>query len=393
MTQFLCNARRSGMCTDMRRVHASSISRARAKVSWRQFEQTSKDFVAAALEQIPWDENDTWHGMQVVAIDGSKHTLPATEEIRATFDAARGRDKRCGHYPECMVMTVYDVFRRIPLVQTVAGCDASERHEAQALREHLPRGAVALFDRGFPSYDVIADYLKHYDGYFVFRCPATKTFPAVMNALRCGLTDADVFLQPSVRAQINHPNKNLVALRVRMIRLKNDDGTMSVLLTNLYDRQLFRTADLRQLYQRRWKIEEYYREQKCLLHVEQFHSRTANGILQELYAAMIISVVSRTLVRLCQLNTQIHSSVPQFKNAVVSFASEAHVLTTTCVRAMGKVLNQLLLAINEVRYAAPKHRRPPQPRISKKPPNKWTIKRGKLVRKFKTRLDCLKCQS
>jgi hypothetical protein len=36
-----------------------------------------------------------------------------------------------------------------------------------------------LLDRGYPSYELI-DYLqRHYQGYWLIRCPASATFPAV----------------------------------------------------------------------------------------------------------------------------------------------------------------------------------------------------------------------
>ena len=41
---------------------------------------------------------------------------------------------------------------------------------------------------------------------------------------------------------------------------------------------------------RRWEIEGYYRDEKVVMEIEKFHTKTINGILQELYAAIIRSI-------------------------------------------------------------------------------------------------------
>jgi len=101
------------------------------------------------------------------AIDGSKYNLPASVALRAASDPDSGLDRPGkGHYPQCLVSTACDVFRRLPIARTVQPIAlANEREEAKALVPHIPKGGILLFDRGYPSYD-LADYLiRHYQGY------------------------------------------------------------------------------------------------------------------------------------------------------------------------------------------------------------------------------------
>jgi hypothetical protein len=45
-------------------------------------------------------------------MDGSKFTLPASDELRAEFDPNSGLHvKGKGHYPQALVMTITDVLR------------------------------------------------------------------------------------------------------------------------------------------------------------------------------------------------------------------------------------------------------------------------------------------
>ena len=40
------------------------------------------------------------------------------DEIRNEFDPQRGK-KINGHFPQCLVSTLYDVFRRLPVARTI----------------------------------------------------------------------------------------------------------------------------------------------------------------------------------------------------------------------------------------------------------------------------------
>ncbi|MGH8548553.1 MAG: hypothetical protein ACRERU_08145 [Methylococcales bacterium] len=60
-----------------------------------------------------------------------------------------------GHYPQCLVSTVYAVFRRLPVARTVQPiAQANEREAVKALLPYIPDGGILLFDRGYPSYDL-----------------------------------------------------------------------------------------------------------------------------------------------------------------------------------------------------------------------------------------------
>ncbi|MGH8548551.1 MAG: transposase [Methylococcales bacterium] len=49
------------------------------------------------------------------------------------------------------------------------------------------------------------------------------------------------------------------------------------------------------LYFRRWAVEVHYRDEKTALGVETFHSKTENRVRQELFAILIMAVITRTL--------------------------------------------------------------------------------------------------
>jgi hypothetical protein len=69
---FFRHARRSGLWPEAEAVHRSAVTKARAKLCWTAFERLHRDAVRLAYEGWPASEEDTWQGLSVFAIDGSK---------------------------------------------------------------------------------------------------------------------------------------------------------------------------------------------------------------------------------------------------------------------------------------------------------------------------------
>ena len=329
-----------------------------------------------AYNLYPRNSSYLWHGMSVIAFDGSKYDLPATEEIRKEFDPHSGfHYEGRGHFPQCLVTTAYDVFRRLPIARSVVSIHGSEREQAQALLPYIPSRSVLLFDRGYPSFELIS-YLREYHkrGHFLFRCPAESTFPAVQKFVRSGRQEDYIAIAPSnkyVQGLTARQRKKVMGIQLRMIRLVSPEGTISVLLTNLLDKACFSKEEIIDLYFRRWAIEDHYRNEKVVLEIEKFHGKTPNSIRQELFAVVIMSVIARTLM---VITSQVHGPKTaefQFKNAIMTLAAEAAILVPNDPEIAAQVFSEILEAIARVKYYRPKTPRPAQPRVTKRPPNKW----------------------
>ena len=95
------------------------------------------------------------------------------------------------------------------------------------------------------------------------------------------------------------------------------------------------------------------------MEIDRFHPRSVNGIKQELFAVLIMSVIARTLTALVMSPSYKQKTVatPQFKHAITTLAADAMVLIC----------------------AKPKIPKPSQPRVSKQPQNKWRIGKQKKI--------------
>ena len=105
---FFKMARRSGVWLNAQQVTRSAVTKARKKLSWKVFRRVFSSVVGLAYQHWPQDAASLWHGMSVFAIDGSKFTLPASHEIRDSFDPnASLRNAGQGHYPMALVSTAF----------------------------------------------------------------------------------------------------------------------------------------------------------------------------------------------------------------------------------------------------------------------------------------------
>lgn len=228
--------------------------------------------------------------------------------------------------------------------------------------------ASCLLDQGYPSDELIAYLQRHYQGYWLIRCPASATFPAVDAFVQSGRAPAVITLQTS----------HAEPIRRRALRLTRPDGERSVLLTNLEDPARFPAPAVIDLYFRRWAVEVHYRDEKTSLDIETFHSQTENGIRQERFAILIMAVIARTVMVLITDPDHPAGVEPQFKHAMITLASEAAILTPPQYPELAlRIFDELLREIARVRYYRPQTSRPSPPRVSKKPVNKWQLDKTK----------------
>jgi len=377
--EFFKNVRRTGLWQKAKAIHRSTLTKARSKVSWKIFQKIHESSVNLAYELWPNNNKYLWEEMSVIAFDGSKYTLPATDELRKEFDPKSGfENSGKGHYPQCLVTTAYDVFRRIPVARSIVSIHGSERAEAHKLLPQIPSGNVLLFDRGYPGFKFINTLNNEYEGYYLFRCSAKSSFKAISSFIKSNQQEAIITIKPtkSFLSTLEPKERKMQKeIKLRVIRLESPDGTLSVLLTNLFDKTKFNRKKIVDLYYRRWEVESYYRDEKIELEITKFHSKTSNGIQQELMAGVIMAVISRTLMVLSE-QFEVEEKEYQFKNAIMTLSAEVAVLVPDNPKKAIKFFKEILIEIRRVKYYRPKGKRKSYPRISKMKHNKWIEERN-----------------
>jgi hypothetical protein len=232
----------------------------------------------------------TWHGHYVWAIDCSNLTLPDTDETRATF--------RVNTNPAHGSVTVqgkasfaYDVLNDIPINALLGNPKDEKQLFINSHAQYLSPSVIVLFDRGYTSYDVIATTLVM-GANFVIRFPKSHNFSAVEVFM-----NGDV-MEQFVTIQVPHEKKRLaiecgwpLEVRVRLVRIVLENGTVEVLMTSLLDRDEYTISDLNWLYGKRWNVESGFFRFKQLLYAEKFSSKKLLNIEQDFYALVFMQTI------------------------------------------------------------------------------------------------------
>jgi hypothetical protein len=250
-------------------VAQQSYSEARYKIRVDAFVDLFKTSVTTMLENT----TKTWHGYRILAIDGSKIALPSDKKLLAYFGGL-GKDKTA---PTAQGSILYDVLNDIIVEALLHPMKSDERTLAiKHLKKYVKiapgKKNLIIFDRGYPSFELI-EFLESMGFTYVMR--VRSKFNNDIDSQTT--TDGFVWLKQG-------DNR----IRVRVIKFMLDSGEEEVLLTNLNDKRLGKSA-FKKLYFMRWPVETKYDIVKNKLQLENFNTRKVEGIQQDFYATMFLA--------------------------------------------------------------------------------------------------------
>jgi hypothetical protein len=255
-------------------VTQQSLSEARSKLTVWAFTHI---FEKATVIPMMQAATRTWNNYFIYAVDGSKIALPVDRFGRLLEHY--GTVGRGSTSPTAQASILYDVLNDLIIDASIEPIETDER--SLALR-HINRfkelnihdQALMIFDRGYPSFELIAE-LEKQGIKFVMR--VKKKFNLEIDA------------QVADDAEVWHYNKDKTEkVKVRVIKVKLDSGEIETLITNLFDENL-KPSDFKTLYFLRWPIETKYDIVKNKLQVENFTAQTIEGIQQDFYATMFMA--------------------------------------------------------------------------------------------------------
>ena len=176
-----------------------------------------------------------------------------------------------------------------------------------------------------------------------------------------------------------------ITLPLRLIRGPEDsEGKPIVFVTNLLERKIYSRNDILSLYQKRWSVETLYGRVKNLLSLEKFHSRSYNGVMQEIFANLLILSLTAVAVTAVAVEDKINveTTLPSFKNAAESI--RRHLFSVVDHRIEGikpkKVMKQILREVRAVMYTIRPGRS--YPRVSMQPIKSWNLKKSAKLKAF-----------
>ena len=246
-----------------------SLSEARSKITVRAFVRLFKITVNTMTEHC----TKKWHGYRVYAVDGSKISLPADKKLCEHFGAL-GKEKTA---PTAQGSVLYDVLNDIIVDAAIEPLTTDERTLAKAhinaCKSIAPGDKkLNIYDRGYASFDLIETHEN--EGLFYLMRVKSKFNNDIDNQ-----TEADGYVW------LKQDDKRI---HVRVIKFMLNSGEEEMLITNIKDKRLGKNA-FKKLYFMRWPIEGKYDIVKNKLQLENFNTRTVEGIQQDFFASMYLT--------------------------------------------------------------------------------------------------------
>lgn len=248
-----------------------AFSKARQKISpWafiHIFKENVKLFYTAT-------DLSTYKGYRLLAIDGSTSELPVnTQELRDYFGFAQNGKEDVAM---ARVSGLYDIENDVLVDALITRYDTDERTLAtkhiEALKEYGLQNDLVLFDRGYPSRDLIA-YMYENGVNFLMR--VSGSFIKEVNNVK----------ENEEVVEYRYEGK-IYKLRVLKITLKT--GEIETLISSIMDKS-FTTEDFKALYLKRWSIEVKYNIIKNRLQMENYTGEMPIAIEQDFYATAYLT--------------------------------------------------------------------------------------------------------
>lgn len=279
----------------------SAFSMKRRLIKSSFFEDIGKTMVRELYVQDPHLKK--WKGHVVLACDGSRIALPDIADLGRTFGYYHTRQGE-ELYPCAKAAIFQDTLNDVTVLSRLVGKDVDERHtfeecfmEANALAGGK---TIMTMDRGYFSYLLVYKMMRQ-GQMFVMKA---RNAPWRNEFIASGKKEDVIDVAPSRATSIYNDSQWRMQgegkLRLRLVRFDHPDGSVDVLITNIFDKKVAAHKEIIGLYRLRWPAETAYGVYKNDMALELFSTFRPDGILQDFYAAVIMYNLASILSRECR---------------------------------------------------------------------------------------------
>jgi hypothetical protein len=243
----------ANVADQVRIVTAQAFSKARHKLDMFAFHEVNRKLLALIEQEVGIPR---WHGLRVVAGDGSKVRLTLWDKETETR-----------YISENVMFGLFlpgvEMFLDLCLFPQVA----DERQMLLERSDVLQPDDLLVLDRGFPS-RALLNILSHRGIAFCMRCDSSHGFKAVCDFMRSSATERVVSIPAPDRRGLEGYDCPASPTTVRLVRIVTPAGTQIAVMTSLLDADTYPASAFCDLYHRRWRIEEAFKRLKHRLALE-----------------------------------------------------------------------------------------------------------------------------
>lgn len=278
-------------------------------------------FETTALRWIEQDERQfLFHGMSVLAMDGTTLRLAESEANRAHFGAQNYPNDKVASYPQARGVTLMMLATQLIRDARFGAYKTSEVTFAHELLASIPANSLTVIDRGFFSAELLCNLVSGgTNRHYLIPSKSTTKWKLLEG------TDEDGLVEMTVSAHARQSDPSLPRTwQARALRVADGIGKFRYLLTSLTDRKQFKAKEIIAYYALRWRIETSYRELKHSMmgSALTLRSMSVDGTEQEIWGAMIAYNLIRLEIAKAALEAKCEPTQISFSTALFTIQNE-----------------------------------------------------------------------
>ncbi|NRB81904.1 MAG: IS4 family transposase [Saccharospirillaceae bacterium] len=258
-------------------VSTAAFCKARKKLSYRAFKALNETLIDTFYQS---KQVKRWHGLRLLAVDGSVTTLPKNKVLLEYFGKARSHSVQ----PAVRISQLYDVKNKLTVDLRVEPHTTGERNMALKHLEYAQKGDVIVYDRGYPA---VWFFKYHLAKGVEFCTRATLDSSNIIKTFLASGNMSETIAFPCTEKSLRRCRKDGLStesIDLRLVRVDLPTGTTEILITSLVDETKFPTSIFADLYCQRWDVEEDYKVMKSRLSIENFSGVSVEAVLQDIHA-------------------------------------------------------------------------------------------------------------
>lgn len=247
---------------------------------------------------------ERWFHFRLLATDGSELNLPSSKELIAKFG--------CHHtnsigtkIPQARISFLFDSLNKITLDAQIESFKVGEQQMFNSHLRCIGKGDLLTADANYGHFRILKA-IKKTKADFCTRMSKSSGF--IQDFLDSGKKDVVCEWNPSEKTIRNCKKYKIdfQPMKVRLVRIDLSENEVEVLALSLLDQNKYDYACVKELYNKRWAVEEEIKKFMQRLLVEFFSSVKENGVLQDFYANVFMMNLVSFLAE--PVNEQIHKA-------------------------------------------------------------------------------------
>lgn len=272
-----------------RHVSKSAFCQARKKLKPEALRSLLHHLAVQTKQQLPVPR---WHGLRVLAADGSTLRMPDHGDLR---DAFGGMTPTCGPFRVlARTVSIFDVATQTTIDAELASYQTGERALLVNMLDRITSDNLLLLDRGFPSFALLYAFEQRHIPFCMRLDP--RHWNQAKQFMRSGDSDRTLEFTPScaIAKTLRKHGITPHTVTLRLVKHPLPNGRELVLLTSVLDTAIT-PAQFGQLYQWRWRIEEGFKHIKSRAEIENWTGMSSLSVKQDFYCKLINANVAALL--------------------------------------------------------------------------------------------------